>query len=384
VCGDVEKTGWEFIFKRMSVLENLLWRWFLRNTDILISAHHGHASGFSTDLLNVAKPKIVLASVSSKNPNVDERYSDDEFVSSYKIGGEVKRLLTTRKYGHIRISISESINCILGDDAIFPWFGIGVSCGYKFSSLLIEPATRNRQLAIHNVSSRSASVRYKSDLIVCYMEDDHQIRAYCNSCGRETRHSPVYIHPVTIQEKDSNFIRPKTETWELLRCCGCDDIRVRRISKYIDSGQAQIRYYPPVEIRKLPKWSAELPDAVRELQSEIYSTMHTKNFRLAAMGARALLEMTMTAAVGDIGTFNDKLKTMVQKRYLAERDIETLKVAFDAGSAVSHRGHKPNSDDFDKLMDIVEHLLEQFFYIQRLGEKLKQSVPPRIVEVKRG
>ena len=215
-------------------------------------------------------------------------------------------------------------------------------------------------------------------------EEELRTRAYCNSCGRETHHIPLHKHEETIEEKEGNFIRSREECWELLRCCGCDEIRVRQALKYIDSAQLQIRYYPPVEIRRLPKWSCELPVGVGELQLEVYSAMHGNNLRLAAMGARALIDMTILASVEDKGTFRDKLNAMVQEKHLAERDISTLMIALDTGSAASHRGHNPTFDDLDKVMDIVEHLLEQVFYLQGLEDKLKDSVPPRKTESKGG
>ena len=215
-------------------------------------------------------------------------------------------------------------------------------------------------------------------------EEGLKTRAYCNSCGRETNHIPLHKHEETIEEKEGNFARPRNECWELLKCCGCDEIRVRQVLNYIDIGQSQIQYYPPIEIRRLPKWSCELPVGVRELQLEVYSAMHGDNLRLAAMGARALIDMTILASVGDKGTFRDKLDAMVQEKYLAERDISTLTIALDTGNAASHRGHNPTFDDLDKVMDIVEHLLEQVFYLQGLGDKLKNSVPHRKTESKGG
>ncbi|MCX5638317.1 MAG: DUF4145 domain-containing protein [Planctomycetota bacterium] len=215
-------------------------------------------------------------------------------------------------------------------------------------------------------------------------EEGLKTRAYCNSCGRETHHIPLHKHEETIEEKEGNFTRQKNDCWELLKCCGCDEIRVRQVFNYIGLGQPQIRYYPPVEIRRLPKWACKLPEEVRELQLEVYSAMHGNNLRLATMGARTLIDMAILVLVGDKGTFDNKLDAMIKEKYLAERDKSALMIALDTGSAASHRGHKPTFDDLNKVMDIVEHLLEQVFYLQGLGDKLKNSVPPRKTESKGG
>lgn len=105
VCGDMESSGWEYIFNK-DCFSRGSWDSLIENIDILIAPHHGHGSGFSTKLMQKARPAIVVASVASKNPNIDLRYSDKYFVKGWNIGGITRRLLTTRNDGHIRISVT--------------------------------------------------------------------------------------------------------------------------------------------------------------------------------------------------------------------------------------------------------------------------------------
>jgi len=107
LCGDVEKEAWEAI-----VADREVWRTFLDNIDILVAPHHGHKSGYSVDLLNLSKPSVVLASVPSKDPHVDSRYSESP-VRGIIVGNSSYNLITTRKQGHIKVSI-EKPNTLLG------------------------------------------------------------------------------------------------------------------------------------------------------------------------------------------------------------------------------------------------------------------------------
>ncbi|MBN2020836.1 MAG: hypothetical protein JW749_11505 [Sedimentisphaerales bacterium] len=103
ICGDVEKEAWEAVIADRGNYGNI-WRPFLSNIDILVAPHHGHKSGYSIDLLNLAKPAIVLVSVQSRDTKVDTRYSQEP-IRSITIGGESCSYISTRDKGHIKISI---------------------------------------------------------------------------------------------------------------------------------------------------------------------------------------------------------------------------------------------------------------------------------------
>lgn len=103
LCGDMEKEAWDAITSDTGDIART-WRPFLSNIDIMVAPHHGHKSGFSANLLNIAKPSVVLVSVKSINPDVDPRYSQEP-VRGIKIGNDSYRCITTQKKGHIKVQI---------------------------------------------------------------------------------------------------------------------------------------------------------------------------------------------------------------------------------------------------------------------------------------
>lgn len=104
LCGDMTKEAWEAIIADQGEY-GLAWRPFLRNVDILVAPHHGHRSGYSTELLNLARPSVVLVSVVSKDSNVDTRYSHTP-VRGIRIGSTDYSYISTRQKGHIKIVIA--------------------------------------------------------------------------------------------------------------------------------------------------------------------------------------------------------------------------------------------------------------------------------------
>jgi beta-lactamase superfamily II metal-dependent hydrolase len=111
LCGDMQKEAWEAILNDTGNF-GLSWRPLVSNIDILVAPHHGHASAYSTSLLQLAKPSVVLASVVTRDPNVDTRYSQSP-VRGITLGNTGYMSITTRKYGHIRIEIQPSQNFML-------------------------------------------------------------------------------------------------------------------------------------------------------------------------------------------------------------------------------------------------------------------------------
>jgi len=108
LCGDVEKEAWQAIINDTGEYGHL-WRAFLSNVDILVAPHHGHRSGYSVDLLNLARPAVVLISVTSRDEHVDSRYSGVP-VRGIRIGSTEYHYISTRKQGHIRVDIAPPAN----------------------------------------------------------------------------------------------------------------------------------------------------------------------------------------------------------------------------------------------------------------------------------
>ncbi|MCG3126044.1 MAG: hypothetical protein CHACPFDD_00872 [Phycisphaerae bacterium] len=101
LCGDMETDGMVLLLNTYSDFRSMV-----RGVNILLAPHHGHSSGFSTDLMNaIGKPDIVIASIMSGDEHVDSRYSSSDWVKGVRWSdGSVRRLLTTRNYGAITVT----------------------------------------------------------------------------------------------------------------------------------------------------------------------------------------------------------------------------------------------------------------------------------------
>jgi beta-lactamase superfamily II metal-dependent hydrolase len=99
-AGDMEEAGWAELLKNQNFRSSVAGVFFY------FAAHHGHTSGFSTDLFKaMGKPLLNLVSVTSCDESHDDRYSSDDFSLGYRVEGEARKMLSTRCDGAICIDV---------------------------------------------------------------------------------------------------------------------------------------------------------------------------------------------------------------------------------------------------------------------------------------
>lgn len=77
--------------------------------------------------------------------------------------------------------------------------------------------------------------------------------------------------------------------------------------------------------------------------------------RLAMMGARALIDMTILDQIGDAGSFKQKLDVLEEDGFISSKNREILEAALEVGNAASHRGYCPPDIHINQVVDIVEN-----------------------------
>ena len=210
--------------------------------------------------------------------------------------------------------------------------------------------------------------------------------AHCNECGGMRWHHVLYALKEQTPGDESQIF-----SFELLRCAGCDEVRLRKttlssLDREEDSKVLpRVTYYPPSTVRPAPKWLSDLlleqlsGDVTSEynLLLEIYAALHNDAPSLAAMGIRAVIETVMVNAVGDEGSFKRNLSTLKSKGLISQLDIDHLMDVLDVGSAAIHRGHIPRLDDVIGALDIAETLVKRLHLDKNAIAALKKSTPPR-------
>lgn len=220
--------------------------------------------------------------------------------------------------------------------------------------------------------------------------------ANCNRCGPGRDHYLLDVEEYV--PADSSTLFEDSEKFELLRCCGCRSITVRRTSYSLDDVDRKgrplvsVEYYPPATFRPIPNWHADLallePDnndfAVTSLLMEIYNALNIGALRLTLMGIRALLETVMITRVGDQGSFKKNLERFCKEGDISQSESTMLLSVIEAGSAVIHRQHSPSREDLTACLDMAEAFVKRIYFDGARAAELRVRTPRRITKPKEG
>jgi hypothetical protein len=207
-----------------------------------------------------------------------------------------------------------------------------------------------------------------------------QMLAPCSGCLRETTHDVLF----QVGAPDSIFTA-MTHTHRLLKCAGCGEVCLAENWINPDGHENPVRYYPSPVSRKVPEWLSRsgvrsletFGKMLRELFEEIYVAIHGGQYRLAAIGIRALLEQVMIEKVGDHGTFERNLDEFQKGGYLSGLQRDAVRTTLDVGDAAMHRGFKPTESDLNLALDIIEGVFAPIFNHESEAQWLAARIPPR-------
>lgn len=193
------------------------------------------------------------------------------------------------------------------------------------------------------------------------------------------------------EEVDPGIQISGCNTFKMIKCCGCDSVKLRHSDWFSEACDeygrpyVDVNYYPPAISKAEPTWLKELrnPFGSKEQQCvvgllhEIYTALHNNSRRLAVMGARALLEHVMVSKVGDQGTFVKNLDKFQAEGFLSQRQREIIEPILEAGHAAIHRGFDPSEEDVATVIEVTESLVETTYVHTEKASKLKTRVPGR-------
>lgn len=184
----------------------------------------------------------------------------------------------------------------------------------------------------------------------------------------------------------------RRDLYEILKCCGCDAIRMRVTTASRAKGKSATTIYYPRRSRRRgpPPWvedddgnlillrsgSLNLLFDIIPLMEEVYLAIDNHLLRLAAMGIRAVLEAVMKSKVGDYN-FAVLLDRFQKADYISTRQHGTLGEILEVGHAAAHRGWEPTESDITTLLDITEGLIKGVFFHEDDARTLYQKVPKR-------
>lgn len=208
-------------------------------------------------------------------------------------------------------------------------------------------------------------------------------KAHCNTCGGNRNHEVLHSEKTSWQDDKSPV--SGTDTYETLKCSGCEGIKLRHTSWFSEDDDAKVNYFPPAIFRRTPDWFPTLwlelqfdDEFVEDLLKEIYVALQNNLPRIATMGVRALLEQIMISKGEDQGTFAKNIAKFEELGHVSKIQRVRLEAILDAGHAAMHRAYKPKVGEVITLLDITEHIVESVFLHEGKVAELKKAIPARV------
>jgi len=207
-------------------------------------------------------------------------------------------------------------------------------------------------------------------------------KAHCNTCGGDRNHDVLHSEKKDWQDDESPVCG--SDTYDTLRCRGCEEIKLRHTSQFSEHDEDSVYYFPPSIFRRRPEWFEDLffeiqgdEEFVESLLREIYVAVQNNLRNLALMGVRSLLEKIMIAKVGDNGSFSKNLNAFFNKGFISENQKENLSIILEAGHAAIHRKFNPRKNEIITVLDITEHIIESVYLHKSKVDQLSNRVPKR-------
>ena len=229
------------------------------------------------------------------------------------------------------------------------------------------------------------------------MEQGDIVKAHCNRCSGERNHFIIHVHEEEWSEDigDETFVSGK-DHYELLKCAGCGDVRLRHINWFEghldeeDQPVPHITYCPPASLRRRPFWLSSvdvshgvhvhlvsMPEFVSRLLREVYVALQNNCCSVAAMGIRALLERLMIEHVEDQGSFGGNLDAFERAGCVGPRQKAIIETTLEVGHASIHRNYNPTLQDVTQVLDIAENIIQSIYVSAEQAKALKSRIPPR-------
>lgn len=221
------------------------------------------------------------------------------------------------------------------------------------------------------------------------------VRGNCPECGKN-KYATVLAEHFYRDDDDGESEAYMSYRMAILKCSGCQtmyalseewfsedwnyrfDPTTGQHEPYIPS---KIVYWPEAPKRALPDWAIDLEALDTDLSrifDEVHAALNAELFILTAIGVRTAFDRASEILGIDANErFENKLRDLAQKNHISLHEKTALEVLVEAGSAAAHRGWRPNANQIDQLMLILESFLHRCFITSDAAAKLAASVPKR-------
>jgi len=229
-------------------------------------------------------------------------------------------------------------------------------------------------IALAEIAQKTDIPEFELRLVLTYMTDAPIWGGYTSGllCAQEVT---VVPGESILRYKTFDDALQQLRDWAGHRTCGGSSLGGDQPAKPLFVSEIDAtRLRAPSDF---PEWYTNLPEKIRDMLREVRYALQKELSALPSMGLRSVIDMVCNDQVGDTGGFKEKLHRLEEERLITPKKREIIETALEVGHASMHRGHFPPAEDLHIVLDIVDHLLEELYILDRTSDSLRASVPKR-------
>lgn len=210
------------------------------------------------------------------------------------------------------------------------------------------------------------------------MSELQVLNTNCRSCARRTRHEVV--HELVVETKDEYF--NETDTWQIIRCMGCHTVTFRHQHDDFDDVEERpdgtvkhavtMKTYPRVIANHRGLQATYyLPTLIKKVYEQTLRALGEQALVLASIGLRACIEATCNELNLSAASLEKRIDQLYRAGHVSNADKKRLHAIRFLGNDAAHEIKEPEQTDIRVALEIVEHLLNTVFILERKASRLE-------------
>jgi uncharacterized protein DUF4145 len=210
--------------------------------------------------------------------------------------------------------------------------------------------------------------------------DETIVSAFCKGCKRSTKHEVL----CEIKEANETPEFQQQETWQIIKCRGCDKISFRSVYENLQEIDElgfhieTIVLYPYREALREPNENLRhVPLAVHRIYEETINALNASMRLLAAIGLRTMIEAICIDQQTPEGNLEKRISALAKQGVLSVAQAEILHSHRFLGNIAAHEIEAPETDELVLALQIAETVMETIYVIPEMNERLKENQAKR-------
>lgn len=213
----------------------------------------------------------------------------------------------------------------------------------------------------------------------------------CNTCRTKTNHWIRHTFEQDDSRCDDGDVFWSSGKWQVVQCQGCESVSFRELWSTSDdydpvTGEVEERetLYPPRTAGSItPRNYLKVPPVLRTLYRETCDAYNYGQNILCAGGLRAMVEGICAdrsikdgPVVSSEGTkrkdsLQGKIEGLHEKGVITKPHADTLHEHRYMGNESLHQLEPPSREELQLGIEIIEHVLESVYEVQRKADELR-------------